>query len=283
MSENHCNALPTLDRSLRACGLPMSEARMLMEAASGLDRVRQITYPETVLDATSFAQFEALVARRRLGEPIAYLLGRREFYGLELAVGPGVLIPRPETELLVDLALERLPLGKQCLVLDLGTGSGAIPLAIASQRPDCTMTAVDVSPDALAIAERNGQCLGFAVRWCLSDWYDALQGEQFHLITSNPPYIAAGDWHLSEGDLRFEPIGALTDGADGLAHIRQIISEAGAHLYAEGWLLFEHGYDQAAACRQLLQSHGFTAVQSWQDLAGIERVTGGQLAATALR
>jgi len=214
------------------------------------------------------------VARRQNGEPIAYIVGQREFYGLPFEVNDAVLIPRPDTELLVELALERLPPSGH--LLDMGTGSGAIAVALAHARPDAAVSALDVSTAALAVAGRNASANGVHVTFMHSDWYGALGNEHFDTIVANPPYIAAGDRHLSEGDLRFEPAGALTDHADGLSALRRIVAGAAAHLQPSGWLLMEHGYDQAAAVRALLSAHGYTDVQSWQDLAGIERVSGGR-------
>jgi release factor glutamine methyltransferase len=216
------------------------------------------------------------VARRLDGEPIAYIVGKREFFGLHFNVGPAVLIPRPDTELIVERALERLPQGHARL-LDMGTGSGAIAVAVAHTRPDADVSALDVSPDALAVAQANAAANGARVRFLHSSWFDALAaGETFDVIASNPPYIAAGDAHLAQGDLRFEPVGALTDHADGLSALRIIIEGSPRHLMAGGWLLLEHGYDQAAAVRTLLADGGFSDVRSWQDLAGIERVSGGR-------
>ncbi len=216
--------------------------------------------------------------RRIAGEPIAYLVGQREFFGLPFRVTTDVLIPRPETELLVELALQRAPHGAR--LLDMGTGSGAIAVVLAHARADLQVSALDVSAAALDIARQNAAqhlaSSGGALRLLQSDWYDALPaGEQFELIVANPPYIVAGDAHLGQGDLRFEPLGALTDHADGLSALRTIVNGAAAHLVAGGWLLMEHGYDQAAAVRALLMAQGFSDVQSWQDLAGIERVSGG--------
>jgi len=262
---------------LRLAGLPLGETRMLLAHVSGIDRTRQSTWPEAVLAEEVVDQTIALAERRRRGEPMAYLLGSREFFSLDFHVTPAVLIPRPETELLVELALERLPLDEARRALDLGTGSGAIAVSLRRHRPLLDMTAVDYAEDALAVASANAQRLDAPVRFLHSDWYAALPGERFDLIVSNPPYIAAGDRHLAEGDLRFEPQGALTDRADGLAHIRRIVAEAPAHLNTGGWLLFEHGYDQAEACRELLLAAGFGKVASWRDLADIERVTGGKL------
>jgi release factor glutamine methyltransferase len=187
-----------------------------------------------------------------------------------------VLIPRPDTELIVELALERLPQNAPRL-LDMGTGSGAIAVAVAHTRPDAAVTALDVSPDALAVAQANAAANGARVRFLHSSWFDALAaGDIFDVIASNPPYIAAGDDHLAQGDLRFEPVGALTDHADGLSALRSIVNGSPRHLVPGGWLLLEHGYDQAQAVRALLADAGFTEVQSWQDLAGIERVSGGR-------
>ena len=201
--------------------------------------------------------------------------GQREFFGLPFEVSGAVLIPRPDTELLVELTLERLPPSGR--VLDMGTGSGAIAVALAHTRRDADVTALDVSPEALAVARRNAAANGARVAFLQSDWYAALDGlPPFDVIASNPPYIASGDRHLSEGDLRYEPVGALTDHADGLSALRVIVAGAGARLKPRGWLLMEHGYDQSAAVRELLTEQGYTDVQSWTDLAGIERVTGAR-------
>jgi release factor glutamine methyltransferase len=250
------------------------DQRLLVCHALGLSRTALITQSGRVLSEAEALGISALLQRRLDGEPVAYILGQREFYGLPFEVSPAVLIPRPETELLVELALERLP--SKGRVLDMGTGSGAIAVALAHTRPDAQASALDVSKDALAIATRNAASNGVAVRFLESSWYDAVGGEQFDLIVSNPPYIAAGDRHLSEGDLRFEPTGALTDQADGLSALRTIIGGAARHLPPQGWLLMEHGYDQSEAVRELLQQAGFSEVQSWADLAGIERVSGGR-------
>ena len=200
----------------------------------------------------------------------------REFYGVQFHVSPAVLIPRPETEVLVDLALERIPLDRIDRILELGTGSGCIALAIVMNRPLARVTATEVSAAALAVARDNARRLDADLEFREGDWYAALGDERFDIIVSNPPYVAAGDPHLTEGDLRFEPGTALCDGSDGLASIRKIVAGAPAHLSAQGWLLVEHGYDQAAAARDLLTAAGFGMVRSWRDLAGIERVSGGQ-------
>ena len=250
------------------------ENRILLCHALGLTRVGLITQSQCALTSAEAAALNALVARRVAGEPIAYIVGKREFFGLDFRVTDAVLIPRPDTELLVELALERLPQG--AAVLDMGTGSGAIAVAIAHTRPDARVSALDASPAALEIATANAAANGAAVRFLHSDWYAALAGERFDLIASNPPYIASGDAHLSEGDLRFEPVSALTDHADGLSDLRKIVAGAAPHLAPGGWLLLEHGYDQAAQVRELLSAHGYAQVQSWRDLSGIERVSGGQ-------
>lgn len=262
----------------RQSPLDALETRILLMHALGMTRIELITQSERVPDDQELQQLRSLVQRRMGGEPIAYLIGQREFFGLPLRVTKDVLIPRPETELLVELALQRAPHGAR--LLDMGTGSGAIAVVLAHARADLQVSALDVSAAALEVARHNAaQHLarsGGALRLLQSDWYDALPAdEQFELIVSNPPYIVAGDTHLSQGDLRFEPIGALTDHADGLSALRTIIAGAAAHLVAGGWLLMEHGYDQAAAVRELLMAQGFSDVQSWQDLAGIERVSGG--------
>ncbi|MBK4733762.1 peptide chain release factor N(5)-glutamine methyltransferase [Noviherbaspirillum pedocola] len=261
----------------RLSTLPPLETRILLCHALGLSRVQLITRSEQVPDAAQRELLAQLLLRRQAGEPIAYLTGSREFYGLEFRVTPAVLIPRPETELLVELAIERLPEGGS--LLDLGTGSGAIAVAIAHARPDAHLTALDASAAALEVARGNAERHGVRVEFLQSDWYAALPAMRFDLVVSNPPYIVAGDTHLAQGDLRFEPVDALTDHADGLSALRTIVSGASAHLADGGWLLMEHGYDQAEAVRSLLAARGFAEVQSWRDLAGIERASGGRLVA----
>jgi release factor glutamine methyltransferase len=250
------------------------ENRMLLSHVLGLSRVQLITQSERVLSSDEAAQLSKLIERRWNGEPMAYLIGQREFYGLPFYVDPSVLIPRPDTELLVELALDRLP--QQGSVLDMGTGSGAIAIALAHTRPDAKVTALDVSAAALAVARRNADANRVKLDLIASNWYDALGDWRFEMIVANPPYIASGDIHLSQGDLRFEPIGALTDHLDGLSALRCIVQGAARHLAPRGWLLMEHGYDQAEAVRALLNAAGYGAVQSWHDLAGIARVSGGQ-------
>lgn len=274
-----------------ALGLDAGSARIevqcMLQAVLQVNRAWLLTHPEHILEAAQQARYAGLFERRSLGEPLAYILGEREFYGLNFKVTPATLIPRPDTELLVELALQRIPKpflphpyhGKsadRCRVLDLGTGSGAIALSIAHARPDVEVTAVDASQEALEVASENTVRLNIAnVRLMRSDWLAALAGERFDLIVSNPPYIADGDIHLRQGDLRFEPRAALASGPDGLDDIRRIVEGAKGHLNAGGWLLFEHGYDQAESVRALLQQSGFSGVFSERDLAGIERVSGG--------
>ena len=257
-----------------ALPLDALENRILLCHALGLTRIQLITQSEREVSEAELAALHALVARRQRGEPIAYIVGKREFFGLDFAVNEAVLIPRPDTELLVELALERM--AARARVLDMGTGSGAIAVALAHTRPDAVVTALDVSEAALAVARANALANGARVRLLQSDWFAALAGESFDLIVSNPPYIHAGDDHLAQGDLRFEPRGALTDHADGLSALRIIVAGAAAHLEPGGWLLMEHGYDQAADVRALLERSGYTDVASWRDLAGIERVSGGR-------
>jgi release factor glutamine methyltransferase len=259
--------------------LPPLETRILLCHALGLSRVQLITRSDQVPEAAERERLAQLFARRLDGEPIAYLTGSREFYGLQFRVTPAVLIPRPETELLVELAAERLPEGGS--VLDLGTGSGAIAVAVAHARPDARVTALDASAAALELARGNAARHDVRVAFLQSDWYAALPPARFDVIVSNPPYIVAGDAHLSQGDLRFEPVDALTDHADGLSALRAIVSDAPAHLADGGWLLMEHGYDQAESVRSLLTARGFAEVQSWRDLAGIERASGGRMVAMA--
>lgn len=261
-------------------GLDNSSARIevqcLLQQVLGVARSYFFAHPERILNETEELAYQALLQRRLNGEPIAYILGEREFFGLNLKTTPATLIPRPDTELLVELALARLS-HPGVRVLDMGTGSGAIALAIAHQRPDAEVWACDASTPALAVARDNAQRLGLAnVHFIASDWFFALNGQRFDLIVSNPPYIAADDHHLAQGDVRFEPLSALASGSDGLDDIRHIVAHAGFHLENNGWLLLEHGYDQAGRVRELLQRYGFAKVFSARDLSGIERCSGGQ-------
>ena len=241
------------------------------------DRAWLVTHDGDDLPADEATRFEQLMSRRLAGEPMAYLTGRKPFYGLDLAVDARVLDPRDDTETLVDWALDICPPEPRetpWRLLDLGTGSGAIALALARQRPAAEVTAIDRSPDALAVASANALRLHLPLRLLEGSWFAPVSGEQFDLIVSNPPYIREDDPHLQA--LTHEPRAALVSGADGLSDIRLLIAQAPEHLMPGGWLLLEHGWDQAAAVRELLVSAGFEQVQSRQDLAGIERCSGGQ-------
>jgi release factor glutamine methyltransferase len=254
------------------------DVRCLLQVVLQVNHAFLLCHPEFQLSNEQYAHYSALFERRLAGEPIAYLLGEREFFGLKFKVTPATLVPRPETELLVEMALQRIPHQGASCVLDMGTGSGAIALSIAHERPKTEVVAVDASESALEIARLNMQQLNLNnVKLIHSDWFTALQGECFDVIISNPPYIAADDAHLTQGDLRFEPRTALASGADGLDDIRCICAHAKSHLNAQGWLLLEHGYNQAESVRALLRQSGFFDVFSAQDLAGIERVSGGKI------
>jgi release factor glutamine methyltransferase len=271
-------------------GTSRIEVQMLLQSVLIVPRSYLMAHPEQVLDAAQYAAYEALLQRRLKGEPIAHILGEREFFGLSFKVSPATLIPRPETELLVELALGYIPTHglsdthslprekkeRTFRVLDLGTGSGVIALSIAHARPGAFVTAVDASASALEVARENAQRLGIAnVSFLQSDWFSTLDQQRYDLIVSNPPYVAAGDVHLSQGDVRFEPLTALASGTNGLDDIRKIISQAGTYLECGAWLLLEHGYDQAAQVRDLLQLNGFGEIFSKKDIAGIDRVSGG--------
>ncbi len=255
---------------------PRLDAELLLAAALGKPRSYLRTWPEQEPGVEQLARFQADLARRQSGEPVAYILGHQGFWSLELEVASHTLIPRPDTELLVESALELLPATK-LHALDLGTGSGAIALALASERPAWQLTGVDRVAEAVALAERNRQRLqlGNAV-FLQSHWFDALLGQRYGLILSNPPYIRADDRHLGEGDVRFEPSSALVSGADGLDDIRLIVDQAPNYLDDNGWLLLEHGFDQAEQVRGLLASAGFNEVHSRRDLAGHERISLGR-------
>ncbi len=253
------------------------EARTLAAFAWNVSPAWLIAHDTDPLTDAQGAQFQTLLTRRLVGEPVAYLTGTREFYGRPFRVSPDVLIPRPETELLVELALERMPPDEAVDVLDLGTGSGCIAITLALERPLARITAVDRSTTALAIAQRNADLLNARVEFLTSDWFAALGGRRFDLIVGNPPYIAAADPHLEHGDVRFEPLTALAAGADGLDDLRQLTQAACARLKPGGTMLLEHGYDQAGAVQALLRRNGIRHPQSWADLAGILRVSGGKL------
>lgn len=267
---------------LRGAELPDSptarlDAELLLAAAIGKSRSYLHTWPERIVASEAAQTFADYLQRRRAGEPVAYILGQQGFWNLDLEVAPHTLIPRPETELLVETAMQLQP-ADQARVLDLGTGTGAIALALASERRQWQVTAVDRVDEAVALAERNRQRLQLDnARVLVSHWFSALDGQRFDVIISNPPYIAAEDPHLVAGDVRFEPSSALVAGHDGLDDLRQIIAEAPAHLVGGGWLLLEHGYDQAAAVRELLARHGFEQIESRLDLNAHERITLGRL------
>jgi release factor glutamine methyltransferase len=262
---------------LRIANLDPIDSRALLRAALEVSDTYLIAHPGQTLTDRQRERYLAWVERRRAGEPVAYLTGEREFYSLAFKVTPAVLIPRPETELLVEAALERVPAYAPFRVLDLGTGSGCVAVAIAKHRPHAQVAATEVSRDALAVARENAARHGSSIEFIESDWLDALAGRRFDLIVSNPPYVAERDPHLSQGDSRFEPRAALVASADGLSCIRLIIAQARAHLEPGGGLLFEHGYDQAARCRALLAQAGYFEVATRHDLAGIERVSGGRV------
>ncbi|VXB92260.1 Release factor glutamine methyltransferase [Luteimonas sp. 9C] len=272
------NPSPALDALLRdaAARIDAIDARWLLAHAAGRSQTWLYAHARDPAPDGVAARFEALVARRAAGEPVAYLTGMRGFWGFDLAVTPATLIPRPETELLVELALARLPAG-HARVADLGTGSGAIALAIARERPDADVLATDASVDALTVARGNAHALDVPhVRFHHGDWYAPLAGAHFDVIASNPPYIEDADPHLAQGDLRFEPASALSSGADGLDAIRVLAAGARAHLVPGGWLLVEHGLAQGAAVRALFEQAGLVEVTTERDLEARDRVTLGR-------
>lgn len=252
------------------------DARVLLRHVLQCSPAALIAAPERLLDADQKARYEAAIERRKNGEPVAYIVGGREFYGHWLHVTPAVLVPRPETELLVECALQAA-LPAQARVLDLGTGSGAIAIALALAQRRWQLWAVERSAAALSLAQQNARRLQAQIRFCAGSWFEALPaGAQFAAIVANPPYVAAGDAHLQTGDVRFEPQQALVAAGDGLADLAHIVARAPDFLDAGGHLWLEHGFDQAAAVRDLLAQRGFVAIESWRDLAGIERVSGGR-------
>ncbi len=275
-----------LARAMLDHALPRAEARILLGAASGRSAEWLIAHGDDEPAADVAARFAGLAGRRGRGEPVAYLTGKREFHGRPFRVGPAVLIPRPETECLVALALEALTGVDAPRVLDLGTGSGAIAVTIALERPDATVVATDASDEALALARANAAALGAAgIAFCSGDWWQALRPDEpaFHLVVTNPPYVADTDAHLQRGDLRFEPRRALAAGPDGGDAMRSIAAGAPARLLAGGHLLIEHGFEQGAFCRTLLATHGFEAIRTHADLGGRERVTAGRRPAPRAR
>jgi len=264
-----------------AAGIDRLDGQLLLLHAVGRpnhDRSWLVTHDDQRLQAPEVGTFEALVARRLAGEPLAYIIGVKEFFGLSFGVSNAVLIPRPDTETVVQWALQTINAletdASTPHILDLGTGSGAIALAIKSQAPQCLVTAIDASATALAQAARNGQQLGLDVTWRQSDWFASVDHLLFDVIVSNPPYIAANDPHLR--DLRHEPLSALASGADGLDDLRHIIAHSGPYLREGGWLLLEHGYDQAKPVAELLKAAGFKAIGHQTDLGGVTRCTGGR-------
>ncbi len=270
--------MQTVQTLLQMSGLPRLEGRMLLEFVLKQPRSWLLAHDTDPLCPEVTAAFLSLAAKRRQGHPMAHLVGQREFRGHMLQVSSDVLIPRPDTELLVELGLVAVEVVQASSLLDLGTGSGAIAISIALARPNVRVTATDFSADALAIAQANAMTLGAKIQWWQGDWYEALPPEgRFDVIVSNPPYIASNDEHLLQGDLRFEPRHALTDDGDGLSHIKTIISGAVQYLTSGGQLWLEHGYEQASTVQDLLGLAGFDAIKTHHDLAGQPRVTGGCL------
>lgn len=255
---------------------PKRDAEILLEHVTGKSRTYLLAFGETLLTAEQEAQLAALLARRKTGEPVAHLVGEREFWSLPLYVSAATLIPRPDTECLVEQALARLSTAA-CSILDLGTGTGAIAVALATERPDCTVTAVDVMPDAVTLAQRNVERLGLGnVTVLQSSWFTALENRLFALIVSNPPYIDEHDPHLAQGDVRFEPLTALVAAHEGLADLDHIVTLSRQHLLPGGWLLVEHGWTQGNAVRALFTNAGYREVATCRDYGGNERLTLGQ-------
>lgn len=261
---------------LAASESPRRDAEILLGFVTGKSRTFILAFGETILDAGQQQQLATLLARRVNGEPVAHLIGVREFWSLPLFVSPATLIPRPDTECLVEQALARLP-SSPCRILDLGTGTGAIALALASERPDCNVTAVDLIPDAVALAQRNAAHLNITnIEILQSRWFSALEGQQFAMIVSNPPYIDEHDPHLAQGDVRFEPLSALVAANNGLADLHTIIDAARQHVLPGGWLLLEHGWQQGADVRAIFEHYGWQHVATCRDYGDNERLTLGQ-------
>lgn len=261
---------------LQASESPRRDAEILLGFVTGKARTFILAFGETPLTDEQQEQLAGLLARRERGEPVAHLIGEREFWSLPLFVSPATLIPRPDTECLVEQALSRLP-AAPCRILDLGTGTGAIALALASERPDCRVTAVDLIPDAVALAQRNADHLGIRnIEIVQSRWFSALEGQQFSLIVSNPPYIDAQDPHLAQGDVRFEPLSALVAADNGLADLHTLIKDAPRYLLPQGWLLLEHGWQQGAAVREIFARYGWQQVETCRDYGDNERLTLGR-------
>jgi release factor glutamine methyltransferase len=263
-------------RRLSAGESPKRDAEILLGFVTGRSRTFIMAFGETSLTASELEELEALLARREQGEPVAYLVGEREFWSLSLSVSPATLIPRPDTECLVEQALLRLPASPQ-KVLDLGTGTGAVALAIASERPDCQLTGVDLQPEAVKLAQHNAQKLAISnASFVQGSWFAPVAGQQFAVIVSNPPYIDAADPHLAEGDVRFEPASALVADNAGLADLQTLIEHAPQHLLPGGWLLLEHGWQQAQEVQQLFRQAGYHQVATVKDYGGNDRVSLGQ-------
>lgn len=272
---------PSIDDLIRHSQLPRAEARRLLASLTGQPLTWFMAHGDDPADPDTTTRFQALAERRRAGEPLAYLLGQQEFYGRPFTVSPAVLIPRADTETLVETALEQLLLLRRqrpLSLLELGTGSGIIAITLALEAPDTEVHAVERSLEALGMAQQNAKALGAdRIHWHAGSWWQALTSpRRFDLIVSNPPYIAANDHHLQQGDLRFEPPQALAAGPDGLDDLRIIIGGAPAHLNPGGWLLLEHGYDQETPVQALLRDAGFADVFTRRDLAGQPRVSGGR-------
>ncbi|GAB2930680.1 peptide chain release factor N(5)-glutamine methyltransferase [Hafnia psychrotolerans] len=262
---------------LAACESGKRDAEILLGFVTGKARTFIIAFGETQLTNSQMEQLETLLSRREQGEPIAYLVGEREFWSLSLSVSPATLIPRPDTECLVEQALLRLPLAEAVNILDLGTGTGAIALAMASERPDCHIVGIDLQPDAVKLAQYNAQKLGITnARFLQGSWFTPVPQQRFALIASNPPYIDAADPHLSVGDVRFEPTSALVAENAGLADLAHIIQSANAYLEDGGWLLLEHGWQQAVAAQTLLRQAGYRDVSTVKDYGGNDRVSLGR-------
>lgn len=261
---------------LQASESPRRDAEILLGFVTGKARTFILAFGEMPLTGEQQEQLAGLLARRVRGEPVAHLIGEREFWSLPLFVSPATLIPRPDTECLVEQALARLP-AAPCRILDLGTGTGAIALALASERPDCQVTAVDLIPDAVALAQRNADHLGIRnIEIVQSRWFSALEGQTFSLIVSNPPYIDAQDPHLAQGDVRFEPLSALVAADNGLADLHTLIKDAPRYLLPQGWLMLEHGWQQGAAVREIFARYGWQQVETCRDYGDNERLTLGR-------
>ncbi|MBL1275896.1 MAG: peptide chain release factor N(5)-glutamine methyltransferase [Ectothiorhodospiraceae bacterium] len=279
--------LPTIASALRnartllevSSESALLDAEILMGHAINRNRAYLRTWPEKALSAPQWEQFQHSIQRRGNGEPIAYITGKRDFWDMTLMVSPDTLIPRPETETLVEQALAKIPHDARWQIADLGTGSGAIALAIARERPRCHLTATDISPSALAIARTNAKQLNTTnIRFIEGAWFAPLSGDRFEIVVSNPPYIHPDDPHLQRGDLRFEPVSALQSGTDGMADIRNICDLARQHLQPGGWLLLEHGFEQGPATRTILDNLGYQQVETLNDLANNPRVSLGRWA-----